>query len=130
MPNSAHEMAVFGQGMDPLRSYTYTDPKLLVPMPRGWTFEEASTMPTTWMTVWAGLEELVGVRPGCRMLVHAATGGVGLLAVQLAQAAGARVYATAGAAIKQAWPRHATRQAVRDRTPEQGCSPRRADPGS
>ena len=35
-----------------------------------------------------------------------------------------------GAASKQAWPRYATRQAVCDRTPEHGCSPRRADPGT
>ena len=60
-------------------------------------------MPTAWTTVWTCLEELVGMLPGCNVLVQAATGGVGLVAVAYAQQTGAPMYATAGRVEKQAF---------------------------
>ena len=58
-------------------------------------------MPTVWVTVWMCLEELVPVLTGSGVLVQAATGGVGLVAVQYSQQAGCKVCATAGRAEKQ-----------------------------
>ena len=96
---------VLGLALGSLRSYAATDQRLLAVMPQQWTYEQASAMPTTWVTVWTALEEGVGLRSGCNVLVQAGSGGVGLVAVQLAQQAGALVYSTAGSAAKQAYVR-------------------------
>ena len=60
-------------------------------------------MPTAWTTVWMCIEELAGLKSGCSVLMQAATGGVGLVAVAYVQKAGGRVCATAGRAEKQAF---------------------------
>eukprot|EP00656_Telonema_subtile_P003376 TRINITY_DN11543_c0_g1_i3.p1 TRINITY_DN11543_c0_g1~~TRINITY_DN11543_c0_g1_i3.p1 ORF type:complete len:2117 (+),score=442.26 TRINITY_DN11543_c0_g1_i3:173-6523(+) len=99
----SHSSNVLGLTGGSLRSYASTDPRLLARMPAHWSFDEASTMPTVWVTVWMCLEELSGIRSRQNVLVQAATGGVGLVAVQCAQRAGSRVYGTAGRAEKQAY---------------------------
>ncbi|WSK75492.1 SDR family NAD(P)-dependent oxidoreductase [Amycolatopsis sp. NBC_01286] len=71
------------------------DARTLAPVPAGWSFERAASVPVVFMTAWYGLVDLAGVRPGERVLVHAAAGGVGMAAVQLARHLGAEVYATA-----------------------------------
>jgi NADPH:quinone reductase-like Zn-dependent oxidoreductase/acyl carrier protein len=58
---------------------------------------EVATAPVAFLTAWYGLFDLAGLRPGQRVLVHAAAGGVGMAAVQLARRAGAEVIATASA---------------------------------
>ena len=58
------------------------------------SWEEAATVPVAYLTAAYGLEHLARLR-GERVLIHAAAGGVGQAAVQLAQAAGAEVLATA-----------------------------------
>ena len=60
-------------------------------------------MPTVVVTVWMCLEELAGTCSDCNVLAHAATGGVGLVAIQFAQHAGARVCGTAGSVTKRAY---------------------------
>ena len=60
----------------------------------------AAATPITYGTAWVGLFHRGGLRPGDTVLVHAAAGGTGSAAVQLAAAAGARVLATAGGAAK------------------------------
>ena len=52
-------------------------------------------MPVVFLTALYGLSVLAGVKPGQRVLVHAATGGVGMAAVQLCRHWGAEVFATA-----------------------------------
>ncbi|MDT0446469.1 type I polyketide synthase [Streptomyces sp. DSM 41886] len=74
------------------------DERLLTPLPDGWSFTEGATVPIAFLTAFYGLVDLAAVRPGDRVLVHAATGGVGMAAVQLARHLGAEVYATAGPA--------------------------------
>ena len=59
-------------------------------------------MPVTWSTVHTCLEELGKLKSGDRILIHAASGGVGIVAVQYALRVGAIVYATAGSAEKHA----------------------------
>ena len=58
-------------------------------------FQEAATLPITFLTAYYGLVELAGISPGDRVLIHAAAGGVGQAAIQLAQRAGAEILATA-----------------------------------
>ncbi|WP_460498837.1 NADP-dependent oxidoreductase [Glycomyces tarimensis] len=59
---------------------------------------EAAAMPLTGLTAWQALVDTAGVRQGQTVLVHAAAGGIGHLAVQIAKARGARVIGTASAA--------------------------------
>ncbi|MFF7459408.1 SDR family NAD(P)-dependent oxidoreductase [Kitasatospora sp. NPDC008115] len=72
-----------------------TDQRLLVRMPDDWTFEQAAAVPVAYMTAYYGLVDLAGLRPGQSVLIHAAAGGVGVAAVQLARHLGAEVYGTA-----------------------------------
>ncbi|WP_328348261.1 SDR family NAD(P)-dependent oxidoreductase [Micromonospora sp. NBC_00421] len=72
-----------------------TDRRLLAPMPDGWTFAQAASVPVVFLTAYRGLVDLAGLRAGESVLVHAAAGGVGMAAVQIATHLGADVYATA-----------------------------------
>ncbi|MFI6093860.1 SDR family NAD(P)-dependent oxidoreductase [Streptomyces sp. NPDC051218] len=78
-----------------------TDARQLVRIPNGWSYAEAASVPSAFMTAWYALVELAGARSGQRVLVHAAAGGVGMAAVQIARHLGLEVYATASAAK---WP--------------------------
>ena len=69
-------------------------------MPEGMSFEEGAAIPITYPTSYAALVYRADLRPGETLLVHAAAGGVGLAAVQIGRALGARVIATAGGAEK------------------------------
>jgi NADPH2:quinone reductase len=73
----------------------------LSPMPRGMDFPAAAAMGAAYSTAYTGLVELGGVQPGQWVLVHGASGGVGLAACDLARALGARVIATTGSADKR-----------------------------
>ncbi|MEV4559596.1 SDR family NAD(P)-dependent oxidoreductase [Kitasatospora sp. NPDC049285] len=72
-----------------------TDHRLLVRVPDGWSDAQAATVPVAFLTAYHGLYDLAGLRPGEHVLVHAATGGVGQAAVQLARHGGSVVYGTA-----------------------------------
>ncbi|WP_369355260.1 SDR family NAD(P)-dependent oxidoreductase [Streptomyces sp. cg2] len=71
------------------------DRRRLAPIPERWTFAEAASVPIAFLTAWYGLAELAELRPGQKVLVHSAAGGVGMAAVQIARHLGAEVYATA-----------------------------------
>ncbi|WP_370973556.1 type I polyketide synthase [Amycolatopsis sp. cg9] len=75
-----------------------TDARLLVPVPEGWTFAEAASVPVAFVTAYYALFDLGGLEAGQSVLVHAAAGGVGMAAVQLARAKNAEVFATASPA--------------------------------
>jgi polyketide synthase 12 len=64
-------------------------------IPSGWTYAQAATVPAVFLTAYVALAHLARVGAGERVLVHAATGGVGMAAVQLARHWGLEVYATA-----------------------------------
>jgi NADPH:quinone reductase-like Zn-dependent oxidoreductase len=63
--------------------------------PAGLTEVEAAALPLAGLTAWQSLVDIAAVQPGQRVLVHAAAGGVGHLAVQIAKARGAYVIGTA-----------------------------------
>ncbi|WUV19835.1 SDR family NAD(P)-dependent oxidoreductase [Streptomyces sp. NBC_01485] len=73
-----------------------TDQRLLVPLPAGWSFVRAASVPVAFTTAWYALVDLARARPGERVLIHAATGGVGMAAVTIARHLGLEVFATAG----------------------------------
>ncbi|AGY58069.1 zinc-binding dehydrogenase [Gloeobacter kilaueensis] len=81
-----------------------TLPRFLVaPKPAHLNFAEAVTIPGTFLTAYYALHHLGRIGPGESILIHAATGGCGLAALQLSQRAGARVFATAGKPEKRAY---------------------------
>ncbi|MFF4661308.1 SDR family NAD(P)-dependent oxidoreductase [Streptomyces sp. NPDC001381] len=71
------------------------DARTVARIPDGWTFAQAATVPIVFLTAYYALVDLGGVSEGHTVLVHAAAGGVGMAATQLARHLGAEVYATA-----------------------------------
>ena len=72
-------------------------PGITAPKPANLDHVQAASVPLAALTAWKGLFELGGLERGQRVLIHAAAGGVGSFAVQLARNAGARVVGTASA---------------------------------
>ncbi|MGH3131251.1 MAG: quinone oxidoreductase family protein [Gaiellaceae bacterium] len=81
------------------------DERWLAPLPESASFAEGASFLLTFLTAWIPLTRQVRVREGSTVLVHAAAGGVGTAAVQLARHLGARVVATAGSEEKPALAR-------------------------
>ena len=71
-----------------------------LPWPVGYDAVRAAALPETYFTVWANLFMLGRLSPGETVLVHGGTSGIGVTAIQLAEALGSRAYATAGNADK------------------------------
>ena len=71
------------------------DQRLIVRVPPGWSFAEAAGVSMVFLTAYYGLADLAGVRAGESVLIHAATGGVGMAAVQLARHWGVEAFVTA-----------------------------------
>ncbi|MFD0000558.1 NADP-dependent oxidoreductase [Nocardia sp. NPDC127526] len=69
----------------------------LVAKPAALPMSAAGALPLAGLTAWEGLVNIARIEPGQRVLIHAASGGVGHLAVQIAKARGAHVIATARA---------------------------------
>lgn len=82
-------------------SHTITDARLVVHKPQNISFEEAATIPAVFLTAYYALHYLGRITKGEKVLIHAAAGGVGLAAIQLAQKAGAEIFATAGSPEKR-----------------------------
>ena len=74
----------------------------LIPLPDGMSFEQGAAFPVNYATAHAGLVIMGGLKPGERMLIHAAAGGVGIAATQIARRIGAEVFGTASAAKHEA----------------------------
>jgi NADPH:quinone reductase-like Zn-dependent oxidoreductase len=69
----------------------------LVPLPDDWSFEEGAAFPVNYATAYAGLCRYGATLEGERVLLHAAAGGVGIAATQIAKHIGAEIYGTASA---------------------------------
>ena len=80
--------------------YAVADEVATMPVPEGLSMVEAAAIPETFMTVWHNVFERGGLVKGDWFLVHGGTSGIGVTAIQLAAASGARVIATAGSAKK------------------------------
>ena len=86
-------------------SHVRTPAALVALKPPQCSFEEAATLPIAFLTASYALDHLAHLSAGERVLIHSATGGVGLAAMQLARRAGAEIFATAGTAEKRAYLR-------------------------
>jgi NADPH2:quinone reductase len=77
-----------------LAEYAAVDAALLAPKPAGLSMREAAALPLIFITAWEGLVDRAKVRAGQKVLVHGGAGGVGHVALQLARARDAQVFAT------------------------------------
>lgn len=91
-------VGLIGQGG--YAEYAVADAGALFPIPEGMGFEEAAGFPVQYLTAHNCLFEWGKLEEGERVLIHAAAGGVGTAAVQLASRAGAEVFGTASTAEK------------------------------
>ncbi|GAA5900906.1 hypothetical protein JCM6882_005974 [Rhodosporidiobolus microsporus] len=91
---------VFGAGQGAYAEKIAVDFRKILPVPSNMGLDEAAGLYVTYPTSYAGLVNRAQVQKGEWVLVHAAAGGVGLAAVQIARALGARVIATASSAAK------------------------------
>ncbi len=73
----------------------------VAPIPADLAFEAAAGVPTVFLTTYHALHEVARLQAGERVLIHSATGGVGMAAIQVARWLGARIYATAGSEEKR-----------------------------
>jgi NADPH:quinone reductase-like Zn-dependent oxidoreductase len=94
---------VFGMPRHPIPAGTYAEyvtssARHLARKPARLSHQQAAALPLAGLTAWQALVETAGIRPGQRVLIHAAAGGVGHLAVQIAKARGAHVIGTARSA--------------------------------
>ena len=93
------EVMTFGYGC--FARFTTCPASLAVPKPPRLAFTEAATVPVAFTTAYVSLVKLARLHAGERVLIHAATGGVGMAAVQVAQGIGAEIFATAGSEEKR-----------------------------
>ncbi|MEU6864655.1 NADP-dependent oxidoreductase [Streptomyces sp. NPDC046876] len=91
MPRFPHPASAYAE-------YVTAPARHFAARPAGLSHVESGALPLAALTAWQALVDTAGVRPGQRVLVHAAAGGVGHLAVQIAKARGAHVIGTASAA--------------------------------
>jgi NADPH:quinone reductase-like Zn-dependent oxidoreductase/acyl carrier protein len=84
-------------------THVVTKAILTAPKPAGTTLAEAATLPGAYLTAYHALHDLARVGKGDRVLVHAATDGPGLAAVNVARWLGADVHATAGSPAEMNW---------------------------
>jgi putative PIG3 family NAD(P)H quinone oxidoreductase len=76
------------------------DGRHCLPIPPGWSYSEASSLPETVFTVWHNVFQRGQLTAGEHLLVHGGSSGIGITAIQLAKAFGARVSVTAGSEAK------------------------------
>ena len=95
--------AVVGFGPASFSTQLVANVSAIAHLPEGMTYEAAATIPTTFFTAWYALKHCAQLQAGERILIHGAAGGVGIAAIQIAQALGAEIYATAGSDEKRAF---------------------------
>ena len=94
------KVAVFGP--DSFASHVTVAADLAAPLPEGMDLCAAATLPVAFFTAHYALVHLAQLSAGETVLIHSGAGGVGLAAIQIALAQGARVIATAGSGVKRA----------------------------
>ncbi|MFS8036884.1 SDR family NAD(P)-dependent oxidoreductase [Xanthobacter sp. AM11] len=93
---------VMGMGKGFLRRFAAADARFLMRVPQGVDLRDAATLPAAFMTAHYALLEVGRLAADEQVLVHLATGGVGLAAIQVARAVGAGILASAGSDAKRA----------------------------
>lgn len=81
-----------------LAQFAAADAELLATKPANLSMREAAALPLVFITAWEGLVDRAAVRPNQTVLIHGGAGGIGHVAIQLANSLGAEVFATGSAA--------------------------------
>ncbi|MCP3409489.1 zinc-dependent alcohol dehydrogenase family protein [Bradyrhizobium sp. CCGB01] len=81
-----------------LAEFAAVDADLLAPKPANLSMREAAALPLIFITAWEGLIDRAALKAGQKVLIHGGAGGVGHVAIQIARALGAEVFATGSAA--------------------------------
>lgn len=92
---------VLGFSSGALGNFAKAKTQALIAMPTTMSFSEAATIPTIFLTAHHALIKLAKIKKGDKVLIHAAAGGVGLSAIQIAQHAGAEIFATCSSDAKR-----------------------------
>jgi NADPH:quinone reductase len=87
-------MRVAGIGLKAYAEYSLFYANQVIPLPDSVSFEEGAAFPIQTLTAWFMIHTCHHMTPGQTVLVHSAAGGVGIVAIQIAKAAGARVIGT------------------------------------
>ncbi len=90
-----------GGNQGTIGEYLAADARLLAHKPAVLSWQEASVLPLVFITAWEGLVDRAKVKAGDKVLVHGGAGGVGHVAIQIAAAFGAEVWATGTAAQRR-----------------------------
>lgn len=96
---------VMGVAFGAMASFLTVPVAQIVAAPSEWKAVQAAALPNAYLTAWHCLMHLGKLQRGERVLIHAATGGVGLAALHVARLAGAEIFATAGSDEKRAFLR-------------------------
>jgi len=94
--------AVAGLAQYAFRAFVTVNRQAVFKLPPHLNFIEAATLPTVFLTAYYALVHLARLQPGERVLIHAAAGGVGQAALQIARDLGLEIFATAGSPEKRA----------------------------
>ena len=92
---------VIGIAAGTFGSYVTTPAAVVTRRPSMLSTTQGAGIPSVFVTAWYSLRHLARLQPGERVLIHSATGGVGLAAIQVSRDAGAEIFATAGSAEKR-----------------------------
>ncbi|MFD6529882.1 SDR family NAD(P)-dependent oxidoreductase [Streptomyces sp. NPDC060184] len=93
---------VVAGGFGALATHATVDARHVVPLPSRLSPAQAAALPMVMVTAWHALIDVARIEAGETVLIHSATGGLGLAALQVARSAGATVIATAGTEEKRA----------------------------
>lgn len=93
---------VCGVGSEAFSTYVTAPGSNFIKIPEGLDPQKAATIPVAFLTAWYGLVEMARLKSGETVLIHGAAGGVGLAALQIAKARGAKVVATVSTLDKRA----------------------------
>ncbi|CQR60908.1 type I polyketide synthase [Streptomyces leeuwenhoekii] len=98
-------MFVDGSRSVVMSSFATVRADCLLHVPDGVSTQDAAALPCAYLTAWYALRHLARLRRGEKVLIHSASGGTGLAAVNLARICGAEIWATAGSEAKRAYLR-------------------------
>lgn len=97
-----------------LGSHAIAQASLVFPLPGALSVIQGAGIPVVFLTAWYGLIHQARIRPGEKVLIHSASGGVGLASIQIARHVGAEILATAGSEMKRQFLRDEGIQHVMD----------------